>query len=675
MSLSRRQQGELTLVVVLAMLVAAAAVAAGRFDLVSAKRSDVRYDKVYTQTQARVTPDERIDGDWGMAPKGLSLRPGQSGAVTIRVQGDRDGRLVVFLFGQGGPEWRATLAVSGDGVRFREVVQEAALNGARVDLTRAAGHLDQVWLRITASVESVEPSREMAAQPVLLSRVRIVTLNDPLIIPNLPLASLLVLTPVLAYLGRLALGRTGALSYSLLILCGLAVLAEAIAGTVAEGDPARWWERVVVSQQRDGYFLAPYVLLLVIVGWQAQVWKPGGPQARLWTGFALGGILAWGASNRLAAFQEVGWSQLGPDALTYMQLADSLRSPYDTMYREPLWIWMIKGWFWLVGHSAAHQRLLSAVLSLAVIWAAAKLFQDYTGRPLVGVLAAALLAGNPYLISLSTRGLREEAYMLAVLGIAYPVLVRTCRLSAPAQAAGLALAGAAAHLLRFNSYLFFLPLLAFWAWRQRPGRWRLALLPLAFIAALSGPHLVHNARQFGDPLYSVNVHFVWSRNYEFVILKQTGCAGCPSREEVEADSTAGPALGAREYLFGLHSPGEVVERTLQGYRDMYLRPTALFEMQSGTVSGLGYALYLVGLLFVLAGAHREILAVVLLLANGVPFAMTLDIDPRIAIHTAPFVAFVLAYGIARSLEAVMNLREYVRTPRALVLAVPGVARR
>jgi len=255
------------------------------------------------------------------------------------------------------------------------------------------------------------------------------------------------------------------------------------------------------------------------------------------------------------------------------------------------------------------------------------------------------------------------------------VFVRTCRLSARAQAAGLAVAGAAAHLLRFNSYLFFLPLLAVWAWRQGRDRRLLALLPLAFIAALSAPHLVHNARQFGDPLYSVNVHFVWSRNYEFVLMKQTGCAGCPTREEVEAESTAGPTLGAREYLFGLHSPREIAARVLRGYREMYLEPTALFEMQSGTASGLGYAFYLVGLLLLLSGAHREMLAVILLLANGVPFAMTLGIDPRIGVHTAPFVAFVLAYGITRSLEAAMALREQVRAPAAAILAVPGAARR
>ena len=64
MLLTRRQQWELALVVALAVLVAAAAVAAGRFSLVSGKRADVLYDQTYDQMQGRVTLEHRIEGDW-----------------------------------------------------------------------------------------------------------------------------------------------------------------------------------------------------------------------------------------------------------------------------------------------------------------------------------------------------------------------------------------------------------------------------------------------------------------------------------------------------------------------------------------------------------------------------------------------------------------------------------
>jgi hypothetical protein len=55
----------------------------------------------------------------------------------------------------------------------------------------------------------------------------------------------------------------------------------------------------------------------------------------------------------------------------------------------------------------------------------------------------------------------------------------------------------------------------------------------------------------------------------------------------------------------------------------------------------------------------------LLMANVVPFALALDIDPRIAIQTAPFVAFITAYGAARGIEGAGLLLEQVSLPRAV----------
>src|SRR6185503_15164776 len=87
------------------------------------------------------------------------------------------------------------------------------------------------------------------------------------------------------------------------------------------------------------------------------------------------------------------------------------------------------------------------------------------------------------------------------------------------------------------------------------------------------------------------------------------------------------------------------------------RPGELFTIQSGTASHWGFGFYLLGMVLVLIGPYREMIGVVLLLANGVPFAVTLGIDPRIAIHTAPFVAFILAYGMARSIEMAARVLE------------------
>lgn len=311
-----------------------------------------------------------------------------------------------------------------------------------------------------------------------------------------------------------------------------------------------------------------------------------------------------------------------------------------------------------------HQRLLTIVLSTLLLWVAYTLFREYTGRPLVGLLAAGLLCLNPYLIGLSTQGMREEAYLIAVLCFAYFIFVPGAGRALRSQVIGLALSGAAVQLLRFNSYVILIPLLALWAWRQTAEKRRYVALPVAFIVLLSVPHMVHNDRAYGDPMYSVNVHFAFARNHEFVNVKQIGCDGCPSREVLQVECCGGPPVGLYGYLFGMHSLEEIAERMSRGYLDMYLRPTVWFGVQSGTQSYPGYLLYLVGLGAVLFSPYREMLAVIVLLANGVPFAMTLGIDPRIGIQTAPFVAFILAYGIWWTFDRLVSLRTLRPVPDA-----------
>jgi hypothetical protein len=265
---------------------------------------------------------------------------------------------------------------------------------------------------------------------------------------------------------------------------------------------------------------------------------------------------------------------------------------------------------------------------------------------MVGAGVAWLLSVNPYLVQLSVRGLREELCAVAILAVAYLVYVRPSSLSPYAQAAGLALGGAVLQLLRFSSYPILLALLALWSWRQSPGQRRLVLLPLAFIVAVSVPHAVHNGRVFGDPFYSVNIHFSWFRNYEFVVRRGLPCEGCPDREKFFTTPYAGPRITPVEYVFGLHSPGEIARDLLEGYRKMYLARTDWFRVQSSTDSLPGYVLFLVGLGALLMGPNREILLLVVILANVLPFIMLQNAhsDIRLAVGTIPFVTFAVVYG-------------------------------
>jgi hypothetical protein len=636
----RAKAWELPFVIGVALVVVVAAAAAGRFETVTGVRPAVTVDRAIDRAAFSQGANLRLEGAWRATGTELSLTSGQSGTVALPVTTDGEGRLSLFLHGHRASSFHHKVEISDDGRRYRTVLQEPSLDGLRIDLTRAAGHLKSFWLKVSVTGVAGPPSESFR-----LSRIKVVEVKPPLSVPNPFVALIVALTPVVALLTRRSLAGAGSVGFAVAVLCGLTMLAEASAWIKAD-NPLRWWELVVAGQGRDVYFFVPYALLLIRWAWQTGLTDGPTFRARSWSVWALTGVLLWAASLRLEALLEVGWGPLNPDTMTYMKLAELMTSPYDTGLREPLWIWMIAGWFALVGATPLALRLLTGVLSLCVVWAGFAFARHYTGKPIVGLLVAACLAVNPFMVTLSTRGLREEAYLLAILGLASLVLIPQRRLSVGAQAAALGIAGAAAQLLRFNSYTFLVPLLAWWVWKQPKERLAVVVLPILFIAAVSLPHLQHNARQFGDPLYSVNAHFMWSRNYEFVVLRGTGCDGCPSREEFEQNSVSGKNIGAFEYVFGMHSLGEVVRYTAKGYAEAYLWPTDLFEIQSGTKSLWLFPAYLVGLAVVLFSAQRELYVLIVLLANGVPFALSLGIDARLGIQTAPFIALMLGIGLA-----------------------------
>lgn len=639
MAAPSKQQWELGLVVGLSLVVAAAAVLAGRFDAVTGARPVVVIDQPLDRTTARTAPDLQLTGPWLAAENGLILSAGQSGAVVMPVTMGRKGRVSLFLHGRGDPGFRHSLEISEDGRRYRPVQLDVSLDGMRVDFTRAAGHLGSFWLKISVMSGAVAPDATFR-----LSRLKIVEVRPPIAIPNPFVALIVFTTPIVAWLTRRSLVGSGAVGFAVMVLGGVAILAE-VSAWIRAANPLRWWELVVAGLGRDAYFFAPYAALLARWAWRQGPADAPGFSVRTWSAWTLFGILLWGGSLRLGALLEVGWGPLNPDAITYMKLAELMTSPYDTGLREPFWIWMIAGWFKLMGASPLSLRLLTFLLSMLVIWVGFAFARGYTGTPIVGLLVAAALAMNPFMVTLSARGLREEAYLLAILALASLLLVPHPRLTTRSGALGLAVAGGAAQLLRFNSYTFLAPLLLWWVWQKPKERLVAVMIPVLFITAVSIPHLRHNAAQFGDPLFSVNAHFMWSRNYEFVVLKETGCDGCPSREEFEANPVSGARIGAFEYVFGMHTLGEVLRYTADGYARMYLAPTELFEIQSGTRSLWLFFAYLTGLGVVLLSAWRALLLWILLLANGVPFAMSLGIDARLGIQTAPFITVILAIGL------------------------------
>ncbi len=320
-----------------------------------------------------------------------------------------------------------------------------------------------------------------------------------------------------------------------------------------------------------------------------------------------------------------------------------MRHPYDTSVREPLWPWTAKLFVWALGGSPVALRYFSFAFSVLLLFVAYRFVRDYTRSVEVALLATLVLARHTYLIASSSEGHRTELFGVALLLLVYHVFVRD--LSRRRRLVGLTVGSAACVLTSLSSVVTVVPLLAWSAWCHRVT-WRGLVVPLGCAATLIAPHLVSSYQHFGDPFwFSDKQVAVFYRNYEFVVVKKTGCDGCPSPSEVSASWFTGRIIGLREYVFGMHSAGEVASRVLRGYYDLYVGPDALHTAWLGSTDPVTPLLYYGGLVSLLVGPYRELLLWPLLAINLLAFLIPLQIDPRLVMHTAPIGAMAVALSL------------------------------
>jgi hypothetical protein len=328
----------------------------------------------------------------------------------------------------------------------------------------------------------------------------------------------------------------------------------------------------------------------------------------------------------------------------YRFIADHMKHLYDTSFREPLWIWTIKVWFLLFGSSDQNLRILSVFLSVGMLIASWKFFYRFTRHAGISLLTLAILSVHPYLIMMSVRGLRLELLTIALLILAFYTFVDDPGIKPRTRLSGLTIGGLLSVLQQLNT-LSFVMLFWFYAfWRYRLG-WRNLLLPFSTVALLLTPYLIYCARVFGDPLWSVNVHAIWYRNYELMVVYKTGCPWYHSVAEFERNAYLGPRTTTLEYIFGMHSLKEVFSRLLVGYAKIFLYPNRYLWLQIGLKSLAAYLVYLVGILKAITSPCRALLLLPLLTVNFLAFLVPINVDPRLVAHTTPVTVWVLASGI------------------------------
>lgn len=281
-------------------------------------------------------------------------------------------------------------------------------------------------------------------------------------------------------------------------------------------------------------------------------------------------VLAVASYYRFAVLPGMALRELDIDATTFMAIAE--RSfIWNTDFREPLFIWMIKGMRLLAGeYSAPALRLFGIGLSFVTVAVLFEFVRRHIGL-IAAVIAALLYAMAPAFVFSAPRGLREDTTITLFL-LFCMVYLRMWN-SRP-RLRDYLLLGFVLSLnigIRMSSNGFgagALAMLFAWGmWRHRVS-WRLAWMPVLALAIGLAPYVpffFHCHKKYGDAFFSVNIIAKFYSNLEFA-----GQPGFPTPEELKVDAFAGPPITMGEYMFGLLGPEQVTNRTLVGGMRLYL---------------------------------------------------------------------------------------------------------
>lgn len=243
---------------------------------------------------------------------------------------------------------------------------------------------------------------------------------------------------------------------------------------------------------------------------------------------------------------------LDPDVLEFQALAQQMTP--DTVFggvREPIWPVLFVLPVHLLGdHSALALRLIG-VLGFVFLIVAFQLVARQMFGQAWAVTGALVLALTPWLVFQAARGLREETsagvLLVLCLGLLRP------KISGPRFVLLFALVGISG-LLRWDTLVLSIPALgvALLIHRPHPLAWIAGPAVLALIVL---PLLLANYAEHGDPMYHSNIHASFYRNVEF-----HDRPGFVTSAQMAQDAFAGPATTWTHYVFGLHSPTELLRR-------------------------------------------------------------------------------------------------------------------
>ncbi|MFC1896709.1 hypothetical protein ACFL0Q_08660, partial [Thermodesulfobacteriota bacterium] len=317
--------------------------------------------------------------------------------------------------------------------------------------------------------------------------------------------------------------------------------------------------------------------LAVKTGW----WRP--PHGVwLWTAALV--VVVIGATLRLELLSFMIGVPLDQDVSMYRSHARNLhwftmdRGFYSASFgeREPLWVAVVQGFQAWTGEGDLSVRLLTVLLSTGVIALTGAFLCRWLSGSVWTVTGMSMVALNPALIEESCRGLRSEAMTLGFLFFLMASLPSRDSRFRPLGAGMLTgvwallrspALGIAAGLWGFIC----LSGLLVRRWRlplQVPEGYSLAKICLAIFAGLIifVPHLYGFERTRGDWRWPSRWYARWNANMEFP--EKLGTPGFPTLEEFNESPYAGPPMTYGHYMFGLHTPVQILQYQALGWIEL-----------------------------------------------------------------------------------------------------------
>jgi hypothetical protein len=339
-----------------------------------------------------------------------------------------------------------------------------------------------------------------------------------------------------------------------------------------------------------------------------------------------------------------------PDAARYRVIANEMMLFYDGQEREPLFILLSKVSLILFGNSDSSLRVLTYILSVLMIPAIYK-----TGKELWGILpgmtAAILIAGSGEWAWSGARGMRLELFTLSLFPMTWAVFTKKPPKNGK-HILWLGLSAAAATLVRLTSLWFCLAAGGYAIWQR--GWDKRLFMKFAFLAAVPIlPYLLYCGIKFGDPMYAVNRHIKFYRNYELV-----GHEGGITEEQMVKEPYGGTDVSSFEFFFIQLSLNELFERTCRAFADIFTG-----EHCWKRVAGKSHVLYwlIIASYFVVAASPFRMLWIWMALLIG-PIAWLYSgatgPEARIVMHSAAFVYLFVGYSLQEVANRVLVLGQH-----------------